>query len=132
MAVIGGRPGVAAAAGRTLASEFGLSVVLAASGYFTGQEQRRAALRAIAACRADLVVCGMGTGLQERFLLDLAEMGWAGLGLTCGGYLDQVVAGGGVRYYPDLVEKLHLRAAYRMLREPARLVPRYTRDYLPF
>ena len=74
----------------------------------------------------------MGTGLQERFLLDLADLGWTGLGLTCGGYLDQVLTGGGVRYYPDLVDRLHLRAAYRLLQEPARLLPRYTRDYLPF
>jgi exopolysaccharide biosynthesis WecB/TagA/CpsF family protein len=131
MALVGGRAGIAKAAGRVFANEFGASAVLTASGYFDLPGQRRDLLRTVARTAPDLVICGMGTGLQERFLLDLADEGWNGLGFTCGGYLDQAAASG-ARYYPDFVDALHLRAVYRMLREPARLIPRYTRDYLPF
>ena len=38
----------------------------------------------------------------------------------------------GVRYYPDFVERLHLRSLYRVLKEPTRLIPRYTVDSGPF
>lgn len=131
VALVGGRPGVAAAAGRVFRRAFGTRPILTAAGYFDDRDQRRNLLRTLARRAPEVVVCGMGSGLQDRFLLDLAGEGWKGLGVTCGGYFDQVVASG-VRYYPGMIDRLHLRAAYRMIREPLRLFPRYTREYLPF
>ena len=131
LALVGGRPGVAAAAGRVFHRSFGTRPLLTAPGYFEDRAQRRNLLRTLARRSPEVVICGMGSGLQDRFLLDLAGEGWKGLGITCGGYFDQVVASG-VRYYPGFVDRMHLRALYRMMREPIRLIPRYTREYLPF
>ncbi len=131
MALVGGRPGVAAAAGRVFHRIFGTRPTLTAPGYFADRVQRRNLLRTIERRGPEVVICGMGSGVQDRFLLDLAGEGWKGLGITCGGYFDQVVASG-VRYYPGFVDRLHLRALYRMMREPLRLLPRYTFEYSPF
>jgi UDP-N-acetyl-D-mannosaminuronic acid transferase (WecB/TagA/CpsF family) len=113
---VGGQPGVAEAAARVFANAFGLPSGLTAAGFFRDRAHRRDVLRSLADHGLDVVVCGMGTGAQERFLLDLVDEGWTGLGFTCGGYLDQA-ARAGVRYYPAVVDALHLRAAYRMCRE---------------
>lgn len=129
-ALVGGRKGIARAAGRVFAQAFGATPALCAAGYFADPAARTDLLHRLIV-EADVVLCGMGSGVQERFLLDLASLGWCGLGVTCGGYLDQA-AEGNARYYPRLVNSLHLRAAWRMIREPSRLVPRYTVAYMPF
>jgi N-acetylglucosaminyldiphosphoundecaprenol N-acetyl-beta-D-mannosaminyltransferase len=131
VALVGGRPGVATAAGRVFHRTFGTRPMLTAAGYFDDRVQRRNLLRTIERRAPEVVICGMGSGLQDRFLLDLAGEGWKGLGVTCGGYFDQVVASG-VRYYPRFVDRFHLRALYRMMREPFRPLPRYTYEYSSF
>lgn len=77
----------------------------------------------------DIVICSMGTPRQEHFLLSLVKSGWTGVGFTCGGYFDQLNSAGGLDYYPALVNKLNLRWAYRIYREPKRLWKRYLIDY---
>jgi exopolysaccharide biosynthesis WecB/TagA/CpsF family protein len=72
----------------------------------------------------------MGTGKQELFLQGLANRGWHGIGITCGGYLDQL--SGGFNYYPAVVDRLNLRFAYRLIKEPRRLWRRYLLDYPRF
>jgi N-acetylglucosaminyldiphosphoundecaprenol N-acetyl-beta-D-mannosaminyltransferase len=72
----------------------------------------------------------MGAGVQEQFLLDLVAQGWSGMGFTCGGYLDQL--GNGLRYYPQWIDDANLRWAWRLVREPRRLGPRYLIDYPGF
>lgn len=132
VALVGGREGVAAQAGSTLAREFRTRVVLAQHGYLASAEQSAAAIAAIRASGAALVVVGMGGGAQERFIVALRDSGWQGLAISCGGYLDQLAQGDRVRYYPRWVNALHLRAPWRALHEPGRLLPRYLVDYQPF
>ena len=72
----------------------------------------------------------MGVPLQERFLLQLTDAGWNGVGITCGGFLDQLSQG--VQYYPGWINSLNLRWAYRLMREPGRLWRRYLLDYPKF
>jgi N-acetylglucosaminyldiphosphoundecaprenol N-acetyl-beta-D-mannosaminyltransferase len=131
VAIIGGKPGVADAAAEIFRRAFGIHIELTSSGYFVDDTDRRDLQRSIVDSGIDIVICGMGIGAQELFLIDLVEQGWTGVGFTCGGYLDQVVSRG-VQYYPDIVERLHLRALYRLWREPLRLLPRYAIHYLPF
>tara|TARA_B100000795_G_scaffold190686_1_gene145279 strand:- start:718 stop:1389 length:672 start_codon:yes stop_codon:yes gene_type:complete len=76
--------------------------------------------------KADYVICGMGTPLQEHFLIDLQKSGWNGKGYTCGGFLHQTAAG--IKYYPNWVSALGLRAFFRMYDEP-KLIRRYFIDY---
>tara|TARA_B110000444_G_scaffold14125_1_gene12094 strand:- start:656 stop:1351 length:696 start_codon:yes stop_codon:yes gene_type:complete len=72
--------------------------------------------------KADYVICGMGTPLQEKFLLNLQKSGWKGEGYTCGGFLHQTAES--IVYYPKWVDKLNLRGFYRMYDEP-KLIKRY-------
>ena len=76
--------------------------------------------------KADYVICGMGTPLQEQFLIDLQKSGWTGEGYTCGGFLHQTAPG--IKYYPNWINTLGLRAFFRMYDEP-KLIKRYFIDY---
>jgi N-acetylglucosaminyldiphosphoundecaprenol N-acetyl-beta-D-mannosaminyltransferase len=72
----------------------------------------------------------MGAPLQERFLLQLADDGWHGIGFTCGGFLDQLIDG--KNYYPAWADRLNIRFLYRLAKEPRRLWRRYLVDYQVF
>jgi len=125
--LVGGAPGVAErAAARIRESYPHLRIVGALDGYGSRQET----VARIAALAPDIVVCGMGAVAQEDMLLALSEAGWRGCGFTCGGYLDQL--SGGLHYYPGWVDRLNLRWAYRLAREPRRLGRRYLADYPQF
>lgn len=96
-------------------------------GYFADEAERQQALDAIMKADADVLICGMGTPHQERFLYDLRARGWIGCGYTCGGFLHQT-AKKGTRYYPGWINRLNLRWAYRIYDEP-RLFKRYFFHY---
>jgi len=132
MALVGGREGVAGCAAITLAREFGNRLAYARHGYFTSSQEIASAIAALRASGAGLAVVGMGGGEQERFIRALRDSGWHGVAISCGGYLDQLAGGDRVRYYPRWVNALNLRAPWRVLHEPGRLLPRYLRDYQPF
>ena len=94
-------------------------------GYISDNEMV-VVLDVINSLKADYVICGMGTPLQEQFLIDLQKSGWTGEGYTCGGFLHQTAAG--IKYYPNWINTLGLRAFFRMYDEP-KLIKRYFIDY---
>ena len=71
----------------------------------------------------DMVLVGLGAGLQEQVLLEAASAMPRGYALTCGGFLDQVLQDG---YYPRWAYPLRLNWLVRLAREPRRLWRRYT------
>jgi len=77
----------------------------------------------------DIVIFAMGTPKQELALTRLRSLGWSGTGYTCGGFLDQLVESGGAAYYPEFIDRLNLRWAYRIFKEPRRLWRRYFLEY---
>jgi N-acetylglucosaminyldiphosphoundecaprenol N-acetyl-beta-D-mannosaminyltransferase len=77
--------------------------------------------------RANILLVGMGAGLQERFVLGALKAGFTGVAFTCGGFIRQEAMTNGV-YYPEAINRLHLRAFYRMYREP-HTIRRYLIDY---
>ena len=95
-------------------------------GYLSSEKDRESVFSEINRLKADYVICGMGTTLQENFLIDLQKSGWNGKGYTCGGFLHQTAAG--IKYYPNWVSALGLRAFFRMYDEP-KLIRRYFIDY---
>lgn len=105
----------------------GINIILVRSGFFQNSEEYALFLQK--ALATDILIVGMGAGKQERVLLDLRALGWKGTGFTCGGYLDQFVEAKGQDYYPDFVNKFHLRWLYRICKEPRRLLKRYLKDY---
>ncbi|HMR32310.1 MAG TPA: WecB/TagA/CpsF family glycosyltransferase [Geminicoccaceae bacterium] len=125
--VIGAAPGVAERALARMRAEFPDIVV---AGCLDGFRPQGEAVAAVLAAAPDLVLCGMGAPHQEGLLLELRARGFAGIGFTCGGFLDQLAEK--QRYYPAWVDKADLRWLYRLCREPRRLLRRYTLDYAPF
>jgi len=125
--LVGGVPGCAERAASRLTEVF---PKLRIAGAFDGYGDVESRATQIAALNPHIVVCGMGAGVQEAMLLALARTGWNGCGFTCGGYLDQLAEG--PRYYPQWIDRTHLRWAYRLAREPRRLWRRYLLSYPPF
>jgi N-acetylglucosaminyldiphosphoundecaprenol N-acetyl-beta-D-mannosaminyltransferase len=125
--LVGGKPGVAERARRQLLPVYKkLNIIATLHGY----GDLSATIATVAELAPDIVICGMGVSLQESFLLKLSDTGWIGVGITCGGFLDQLSQG--VQYYPTWVNSLNLRWAYRLMCEPRRLWRRYLLDYPKF
>jgi N-acetylglucosaminyldiphosphoundecaprenol N-acetyl-beta-D-mannosaminyltransferase len=127
VALVGGRPGIAELGSRHLKRAFpGLPIVATLHGY--GDHART--IHELRSRSPSIVICGMGCGPQEKFLLRLADAGWSGTGFTCGGYLDQLAHG--LHYYPRWIDAANLRWVYRLIKEPRRLARRYGIDYTLF
>lgn len=125
--LVGGAPGVADTARARISESF---PTIQIAGSFDGFGNMETKARMVLELKPDIVICGMGSGRQEAFLLELKSQGWRGWGFTCGGYLDQLSRG--MAYYPAWVDASNLRWAYRLAREPGRLWKRYLVDYSHF
>lgn len=130
VAFVGGVPGVSEKAAELAKDLFGINVVFERDGFFDGDYAEL--YSQIVAHDVNVIVVGMGVVYQEECLLKLQALGWRGIGVTCGGYFDQMVCGSSAKYYPDWVNRYNLRAIYRLIKEPRRLGKRYFIDYLPF
>src|SRR5699024_11035171 len=86
-------------------------------GFFTNVQERNDVIAELAEKNPSIMVVGMGTPAQEKFLVDLKAAGWMGKGYTCGGFLHQT-ARGGTQYYPEWMNRMNLRWLYRMIDEP--------------
>ena len=95
----------------------GLNVVGYRHGYFTHDDQASIVADEIVATGAKYVVCGMGTPYQELFGRLLKDKGAGVIAqiYTCGGFLHQSKAN--IRYYPELINRFHLRWLYRSIKE---------------
>lgn len=97
------------------------------SGYFDDDEDLSRRLSTLAASSYDFIVIGMGAVKQEKAAIELIDAGFQGRVYTCGGFIHQTAMGGG-HYYPKWINKLNLRFAYRMFKEPS-TIQRYLVDY---
>lgn len=95
-------------------------------GYFSA-EQADGIRADICHSEADILIVGLGAGLQEQFEQDALQAGFRGVAFTCGGFIRQEALATR-QYYPALINRLHLRAFYRMYREP-HTIKRYLIDY---
>ncbi|MDD2943356.1 MAG: WecB/TagA/CpsF family glycosyltransferase [bacterium] len=129
LAVIGSELGVAEKAVAVWKTKFGrqLDVVYVRNGFFSNSSDVDDCYRDISSSGARVVIVGMGTPVQEQFLVGLVDSGWRGVGFTCGGFLHQT-ASKGQTYYPLWIDKLNLRWLYRMFDEP-KLIKRYLMNY---
>jgi exopolysaccharide biosynthesis WecB/TagA/CpsF family protein len=107
-----------------------LKVIATRHGFFSNLKERRRFVLELRDANPDVVVAGMGTPLQEIFLSELKEAGWAGVGVTCGGFLHQTAIGRG-DYYPGWANRAGLRALYRAARE-SHVRERLLKDYPRF
>ena len=116
--------------GEVLSSAYpNLSIAGLRNGFFTSGKERKDAMEKILDLNPDYLVVGMGTPLQEKFLAEVKEMGWKGVGFTCGGFIHQTAKG--LNYYPGWIDRLHLRWLFRIWDEP-KLLSRYLLQYPRF
>ncbi|MDE6273350.1 MAG: WecB/TagA/CpsF family glycosyltransferase [Muribaculaceae bacterium] len=85
------------------------------NGYFADNEERSRVIEDILKRNPTFVIVGMGSPLQERFVVDLRKAGYRGVAFTCGGFLHQTSRR--INYYPQWVDKMNLRAFYRLTHE---------------
>ncbi|WP_297704320.1 WecB/TagA/CpsF family glycosyltransferase [uncultured Eudoraea sp.] len=101
-----------------------LDVVAFFNGFNIDEEQL---IQKVISKKTDVVIIGMGTPLQELLMIKMKKMGFQGSCFTCGAFITQTAIGG-KNYFPHLIDKLHLRWAFRIYKEP-KLIKRYLLDY---
>jgi UDP-Gal:alpha-D-GlcNAc-diphosphoundecaprenol beta-1,4-galactosyltransferase len=111
-----------------------IEVRMSTSGYMDTHSDfdRRAA--ELARLQPTAVIVGMGFPRQDAFVECLREHGYRGATFTCGAFIHQLARSGG-RYYPRWINRLHLRAVYRVVKEPyvlKRLILQYPRGMALF
>lgn len=85
------------------------------NGYFNEEIDSVKAIMDIVNSGASFCIVGMGTPVQEKFVVNLRDAGFEGICFTCGGFLHQT--SGSINYYPDWVNRYNLRAFYRLFHE---------------
>ena len=117
--LVGGAPGVAATAADRLRHRYpGIAVAAALHGFF-GPDEERTVVTAIQKAAPTLLLAGLGSPRQERWLdQHLASLA-VPIGIGVGGTFD--VWAGRVRRAPRVVQSLGLEWCYRLIRQPSRL-----------
>lgn len=87
------------------------------NGYFSSEEEMDKEAKHITELKPDFLIVGMGSLMQEKFLLKVKNAGYQGIGFTCGGFIHQT-SKNEIDYYPAWVNKTNLRFVYRMWKEP--------------
>ncbi|GAB3701551.1 WecB/TagA/CpsF family glycosyltransferase [Corynebacterium nasicanis] len=123
VALIGAAPGVA----ETAATRIDAHRVRAWDGFGQLQQLRRdpEELRAFA---PDVIVLGLGAGLQDEVAVELHREFPTAVICTAGGWIDQFSRK--EQYFPAWIHRFRLGWAWRILHEPRRLLRRYTLDAL--
>lgn len=120
VALIGAAPGVAEAAAARLSG-----VVFVADG-FDGLASLLTDPTGLRASAPTAVVLGLGAGLQDRTALRIRALLPDAAVFTAGGWIDQLAASS--NFFPAVVHQLRVGWLRRLLREPRRLIRRYTTD----
>ena len=95
----------------------GIQVIGYRNGFFKNEEEKDLEIRKIISLNPDYLIVGMGVIKQEEFLLRAKELGYLGIGFTCGGFISQI-AENNIDYYPAWIDRMNLRFLYRMYKEP--------------
>jgi exopolysaccharide biosynthesis WecB/TagA/CpsF family protein len=103
-----------------------LTIAGSHNGYFDAA-QAASIRQDIRASVTDILIISLGAGLQEQFVQEVLSDGFRGVAFTCGGFIRQE-ATANQHFYPEAINRLHLRAFYRMYREP-HTIKRYLVDY---
>ncbi len=101
------------------------------NGFFESDEDMLKAAKKVVDCNPDFLIVGMGAKMQEKFLLMCRDVGFRGIGFTCGGFVHQYAINGAHDYYPEWMNKLNVRFIYRMYKEPHTRI-RYAEAALKF
>jgi exopolysaccharide biosynthesis WecB/TagA/CpsF family protein len=100
-----------------------LDIKIIRDGYFKEQSEIDLFAKKLIESQTEVLVVGMGSPLQEKFIASMYKNGWQGTAYTCGGFIHQT-ARSGYKYYPDFFDKYNFRFIYRIIDEP-KLITRY-------
>jgi exopolysaccharide biosynthesis WecB/TagA/CpsF family protein len=121
--LLGGRPGVAAAAAARLQQDCpGLLIAGVRDGYF-GTDQDAAVVAGINASGAAVVLVAMGVPMQDVWLARMQEQLSAPLLLGVGGLFDFL--SGRIPRAPATLRRVGMEWTWRLYQEPARMWQRY-------
>ncbi|MCJ2184595.1 WecB/TagA/CpsF family glycosyltransferase [Novosphingobium sp. 1949] len=121
--LLGGQPGIAAAAGEAMQARYPGLVVAGTQDGFFAPEETEAVIARINASGAGMVFVGMGVPLQEKWIARHADRLDAPVLLGVGGLFDYY--SGRIARAPLLFRKLGCEWVWRLMMEPRRLANRY-------
>jgi exopolysaccharide biosynthesis WecB/TagA/CpsF family protein len=121
LALIGGVSGIGAKAARRLGQE----PVFVSDG-FEGLKLLRQNPAALVSANPEIVLVGVGAGLQDRVAVEISQWLPSASVFTVGGWLDQLAAK--PQYFPPWVHRMRIGWLWRVAHEPRRLIRRYTVD----
>lgn len=114
----GGSPGVAAEAAKKIMAKYnGIQVVGHRNGYFSAKDESKI-ISDIKAKSPDLLLVGLGSPKQEKWIYDNLRFTGAKAAIGVGGSFD--VMAGNVKRAPFIYQKLGLEWLYRLIKQPSR------------
>ncbi|QMV86132.1 WecB/TagA/CpsF family glycosyltransferase [Corynebacterium hindlerae] len=125
IAVIGAEPGIARAAAQRITAHKAIGF----DGFGELAELRRDPHK-LHEFRPDVIVLGLGAGLQDTVALEMHRLFPEAIVCTAGGWVSQLASK--QQYFPPIIHKLRLGWAWRIAHEPRRLIRRYTIDAVDF
>jgi exopolysaccharide biosynthesis WecB/TagA/CpsF family protein len=123
VALVGGRPGVAALAANALAARFPAVQVVGTWDGFADCADADSLLQAVAAARPDMVLVGMGTPIQEPLCQRLLACPTVRVAWAVGGLLDYL--SGDARLAPSCIRRIRLEWLWRLVCNPRKYWRRY-------
>ena len=132
--LLGGEPGVASRAAEVLNGRYAGLVIAGTDSpvldLHVPAESVEVIRQRLAVARPDIVFVGLGFPKQERLIAQLAPLFPGTWFISCGAAIP--FAAGTLRRAPRWMQRSGLEWAFRLGREPRRLVKRYLIDDLPF
>ncbi|MDT0602801.1 WecB/TagA/CpsF family glycosyltransferase [Thalassotalea castellviae] len=115
IALVGGTASEILKAKENIESSYpALDITYVRSGYFDNQQDKNEAFKLIEKSNADILIVGMGTPIQDQFIIDAKDnCPNVKLMFTCGGFLTQTSIK--TDYYHPLIKKSGLRWLQRMV-----------------
>lgn len=118
--MFGGAPGVAAKAAEVMSRKYeGLKIVGVHDGYFDSKEENNI-ITDIKKRRPSLLLVGLGSPKQEKWIYSNLRLTGAKLAIGIGGSFD--VMSGNVKRAPDIVCKFGVEWLYRLIKQPSRFM----------
>jgi N-acetylglucosaminyldiphosphoundecaprenol N-acetyl-beta-D-mannosaminyltransferase len=116
--LLGGAEGTAARAAAALDARFpGVRIAGTRNGYF-GADESPAVAQQIRESGASVLLAGLGSPKQEKWIAGFGASAGVGVGIGVGGSFD--VLAGNVQRAPRAIQQAGLEWAYRLMRQPSR------------
>jgi exopolysaccharide biosynthesis WecB/TagA/CpsF family protein len=121
--LLGGKPGIAAGAARTMRETFGRLVIVGTHHGYWNETEEDTIVALVNASGADILFVGMGVPVQEKWIARLRERLSARVVLGVGGLFDYY--SGAIPRAPAAMRAMGAEWVWRLMQEPRRLAGRY-------